>query len=390
MSIRYIYKDFKSIINKLKFIDSWFWCRYTLNPYNGCEFACTYCDSRSHKYHLHPNFDQDIFVKTNVGTMLDNRSTRARTLLPDVVAIGGTCDAYQSAEAQFGNTRACLEVLLKHHYPVSFSTKSPLILRDIDLLSQIATDAWCAVGVTITTLDSERASFLEPDAPDPENRLQIISTIKEKAPHIHTGINLMPIVPFLADSPDNLESIVRVAKNNGADYILAGVGMTMRDKQAEWFLRKISDRYPELVDRFTVLYGASYSPETGYTGNYGPQLSYAKKINQQMITLSQKYHIDLRVKRYIPNDFRKLNYMISENLLNEAYMAQIQGTASNSIFWAGQNIQNLPESIANVAARSELQTIRNVGPAIEKRIIDFLNHHKNHHNASKTIDHYSE
>ena len=109
-----------------------------------------------------------------------------------------------------------------------------------------------------------------------------------------------------------------------------------------------------------------------------------------MITLSQKYHIDLRVKRYIPNDFRKLNYMISEDLLNEAYMAQIQGTASNSFFWAGQNIQNLPESIANVAARSELQTIRNVGPAIEKRIIDFLNHHKNHHNASKTIDHYSE
>ncbi|MBT4511735.1 MAG: radical SAM protein [Chloroflexi bacterium] len=375
MSVSYVYKDFKSIINKLKLIDSWFWCRYTLNPYNGCEFACTYCDSRSHKYHLHPSFDQDIFVKTNVGVMLDNRITRARTLLPDVVAIGGTCDAYQPAEAEFGNTRKCLEVLLKHHYPVCFSTKSPLILRDLDLLSRISEDTWCAVGVTVTTLNEEMASFLEPNAPDPTSRLQIIRTIKEKAPQIHAGINLMPIVPFLGDSADNLESIVREAKNNGADYILAGGGMTMRDKQAEWFLGRINEKYPRMVERFAELYGATYDPDTGYSGNYGPRWSYAKKINRQVIELCEKYQIDLRVKRYIPDDFRKLNYMISEMLLNEAYLAQIQDKPWNSAVWAGQNIQSLSESIADVAARGELQNIRNVGPAIEKRMIDFLNEH---------------
>ena len=111
--IKYVPRDFKSILNKYKFIDSWFWCRYSINPYNGCEFACTYCDSRSHKYHLQPEFDQLIYVKNDVGTMLDDRLRRARTLLPDVVAMSGTCDAYQPAEASYQNTRQCLGAI--HH-----------------------------------------------------------------------------------------------------------------------------------------------------------------------------------------------------------------------------------------------------------------------------------
>jgi len=108
---RYIPKDFKTILNKYRFVDSWFWCRYSINPYNGCEFACTYCDSRSHKYHLHSEFDHLVYIKSNIGAILENRLRRARTLLPDVVAIGGTCDAYQPAEETYKNTRQCLEVL---------------------------------------------------------------------------------------------------------------------------------------------------------------------------------------------------------------------------------------------------------------------------------------
>ncbi len=140
--VRYIPKDFKTILNKYKFIDSWFWCRYSINPYNGCQFACTYCDSRSHKYHLHSEFDHLIYIKSNIGAMLEDRLRQARTLLPDVVAIGGTCDAYQPAEEIYKNTQQCLEVLLKYRYPVIISTKSTLILRDLHLLSQIAQTAW--------------------------------------------------------------------------------------------------------------------------------------------------------------------------------------------------------------------------------------------------------
>jgi len=372
MTIRYIYKDFKTILNKYKFIDSWFWCRYSINPYNGCEFACIYCDSRSHKYHLQPEFDQLIYIKNDVGTMLDNRLGRARTLLPDVVAIGGTCDAYQPAEAKFQNTRRCLEVLLKHQYPVIFSTKSLLVLRNLDLLSRIAEETWCTVGVTITTQDEELARFLEPRAPNPNKRLEAIGEIKKQAPQIQVGVNFIPIVPYLGDSTENMESVVAGAKESGADFILFGGGMTMRDNQALWFLKRLSGKFPHLVEKFEELYQWKYTPDVGYAGRYEPLKSYAKKIHRKMLALCERYRISFRIKRYIPDDFRKLNYLVAESLLNESYLAQMQGKAWMSTFWAGQNINNLAESISGIAQRGELQTIRNVGPAIEERILSLL------------------
>lgn len=372
MSVRHAYKDFKSILNKMKFIDNWFWCRYTLNPYNGCEFACTYCDSRSHKYHLHPDFDQEIFVKANVGTMLDNRLRRARTLLPDVVAIGGTCDAYQPAEAEFENTRTCLEVLLKHHYPVSLSTKSNLVLRDLELLSKIANDTWCTVGITVTTVNKELASFLEPNAPPPHVRLETLLQIKTNAPNIQVGIHLMPIVPFLGDDERSLELVARDAKENGADFILFGAGMTVRDNQAMWYFKKLSKRFPEVIEKYEQLCQAKFDPDTGYVGRYSPSGSYAIRISKLMLALCEKYGIASRTKRFLPRDFRHWNYLIAEEFFSESYIAQMNGKAWTNLFWAGQNIQNLTESILDVAERGDLQAIRNVGPAMEERILRIL------------------
>lgn len=377
MTVTYSEKEFKTILNKMKYIDNWFWCRYTLNPYNGCEFACTYCDSRSHKYHLHTDFDQQIFVKTNAGSILDDRLRRARTLLPDVVAIGGTCDAYQPAEAHFENTRRCLEVLCSHHYPVCISTKSTLVVRDLDILSRIAEDTWCTVSVTVTTRDECMARFLEPGAPLPERRLEVIRTLKRHAPHIHAGVHLIPVIPFLCDGHENLESIVRGAKESGADFILFGGGMTLRDNQASWFFSKLGEEYPHLIERFKRLYQANYSEERGYTGRYEPLGSYLTKINRLVFALCEKYHIASRNRRFIPDDFRHCNYLVAERLLYDAYVAQIQGAPWTNIFWAGQHIQNLTESIASIAARGELQTIRNIGPVLEQRIVAMLEQNKN-------------
>lgn len=170
-----------------------------MNPYNGCELSCTYCDSRSHRYHLHPEFDQIIYVKNDMGPMLDLRLSRTRTLLLDVVAIGGSGDAYQPAEGRFQNTKQCLEVLLKHHYPVFISTKSDLVCRDADLLASIARDSWCMVAVTITTLVDDVADLMEPCASSPEDRLKAIGKIKRKRPEVQTGVNLIPVIPYLAD-----------------------------------------------------------------------------------------------------------------------------------------------------------------------------------------------
>ncbi len=370
--IRYVEKQFKTILNTYRFIDSWFWCRYSINPYNGCEFACNYCDSRSHKYHLHPEFDQIVYVKSNAGPMLDARLSRARTLLPDVVAIGGTCDAYQPAEEKHRNTRACLEVLLKHGYPVILSTKSTLAPRDLDLFAQIAETSWLTIAATITTFDEDLARFLEPRAAPPADRLVMIKELKAACPSIQVGVNFMPIVPFLCDAEANLREVTSRAKGAGADFILFAGGMTLRDKQAIWFFRRLKAEYPHLVVEYEKLYDATCPEEAGYTGRYAPAPGYVRAINRIMLDLCKEHGLAFRITRYLPDDFRRLNYKIAQKLLDEAYVRQALGKPWKDLFWAGQNINNLKESIAEISARGKLCTIRNVGPSIESTLLEML------------------
>jgi DNA repair photolyase len=317
------------------------------------------------------DFENTIIVKKNVKELLDTRLTRARKLLPDVVAISGANDAYQPAEKKYKNTRQCLEVLAKHKYPVGIGTKSKLVLRDLDLLEKIGRNNWCSVSVTITTTDPEIAKFLEPRAPTPQERFDVIRTIKEQTEHIQAGISFIPIVPYLCDSDENLEAMVKNIKGSGADFILFGSGVTMRDLQARWFLKHLKERYPELIAKYEELYGFNYNPAL-YEGKYTPKASYSKKINKKILDLCEKYDLPYRAKRFIPNDFRRMNYIIAEKLLNEAYRLQISGNAWSTKHWAGMNIQNLKESIISIANRNELQKIRNVNNEIEKFIKENL------------------
>ena len=363
----YIEKEYKTIINKMKFIDSWFWCRYTLNPYQGCEHDCIYCDARSHKYYLHPDFEESIYVKKNAPRMLDLRISRARTLLPDVVAMSGVSDPYQQAEERFENTRGCLEVLAKHKWPVHLGTKSTLVTRDLDILSKIAEESWAAVSFTITTTDQDIASFLEPRAMSVEERFSALSVVKEADKNIKAGLTFMPIVPFLEDSEENINAVVKRAKEAGADYLLFGPGMTMRDNQALWFMKKLEESYPELVPNYEQIYGFSYKKDV-YEGSYGPKKSYSKRVSRRVYKALERYDMPSRIKRFIPGDFRKKNYIIAEKLLNQAYGNQMLGKAWSNLHWAGMNIQNLKESILDVAERGELGKIRNVSGELEEYI----------------------
>jgi len=368
---RYIEKEYRSIINKMKFIDSWFWCRYTLNPYQGCEHDCIYCDARSHRYYLHPDFEETVYVKKNAAHMLDLRISRARTLLPDVVATGGVCDCYQPAEKEFRNTRQILKVLAKHRWPVHIGTKSPLVLRDLDILSRIACDTWATVSFTITTTDEEVGRFLEPQVVPAEERFRAIERIKEHDENIKAGLTFMPIVPFLEDHQENIESVIRRAKEAGADYVLFSPGMTMRDNQALWFMKRLSKDYPELVAKYEDIYRFGYS-KTDYTGSYTPKKSYMKRVGSRVLRTLERYAMPSRIKRFIPDDFRKMNYIIAGKLLEQAYQLQLAGRAWTNVHWAGMNIQNLKEAIEDVAARGELREIGNVDPEIEAFISDEL------------------
>jgi DNA repair photolyase len=357
--MKYIDKEFKTAINKLKYPDGWFWCRYTLNPYSGCEHACIYCDARSVRYYLQDvqDFENEVLIKINIDKKLDLKIKRARTMLPDVVAMGGVNDAYQPIELKAENTRKILQVLAKHKYPVSISTKSNLITRDIDLFEKIAKDTWCTIAFSITSIDEELARFLEPNSSTPEKRLEALKKIKQEAPNVQVGINFMPIIPYLCDNDKNLEAVVRKSSESGAEFILFG-GLTLRDSQEEFFLKKLrNSKYRDVIQPILDLYHGRTSFK-----------DYQFQLNSKLLSLCRKYNINIRAKRWIPKDYRKWNYKISELLLNKYYIDSLKGKPYKTMLWAGLNLNNLDKSILDVYKRGKLSTLDN----FNSKIIEFV------------------
>jgi DNA repair photolyase len=351
-----IYKEYKSALNKLKYPDSWFWVRYTINPYNGCAHTCIYCDARSQRYYLEQDFEHEIIVKENIDKKLEQTLKRSRTMLLDVIGPGGVTDGWQPIEKEVENTRKVLKVIAQYKYPIGISTKSSLIVRDIDILQKIAYDTWCTIAFTITTTNEELAEFLEPFSSSPSERLRTLKIIKEKIPNIQVGINLIPIIPFLEDNKDELEDIIKKSKKFGADFILFSPGLTLRDSQAEFFIKKLKgSKYNHMVKPLLELYKGQIHPPSEYT----------KKLHFILYSLCQNYEIAMREKRWIPNDFRKWNYKVSEFLLNKEYIDEIStGKGNDNIKWAGLNLNNLGESILDIYRRGDLNKLKNFNKSV--------------------------
>jgi len=357
--VKYKYREFKSVLNKLKYPDSWFWARYTLNTYSGCAHACIYCDARSQRYYLE-DFENEVIIKTNFDKKLDQRFKRARTLLPDIIAPGGVNDAYQPIEQKIEHSRKVLQVIAKHKFPINIATKSKLVVRDIDILKEIAKETWSTVGFSISTVNEELANLLEPNSSNPSERLKALHTIKIKAPEIQVGIYFMPIIPFLEDDDASLEDVIKQSKKAGAEFVLFAPGLTLRDAQAQFFIKKLKNsKYNYIVKPLLEL----------YKGLTNPPANYVRKLNSKLYNLCQEYKLAVRVKRWIPNDYRKWNYKIAELLLNKEYIDAITtGKSNNNMKWAGINLNNLDVSIIDVYKRDELSKLKN----FSKEIIEFV------------------
>ncbi len=360
--VRYEVKEFKGIVNKMKFIDSWFWCAYSVNPYNGCFHDCIYCDGRTRKYNMHADFEETIFVKKGAAEALDKKIRTSRTMLPDVVSTGGVCDAYQPAEAEFKVTRGILEVLLNHGFPVFLLTKSNLITRDLDVISAINERTWATVSFTVTTVDDDLAAILEPGASPPSKRFAALERVKREHPAIQTGVCAMPIIPYLEDADDRIEALVARTKDAGGDFLLFAPGVSMRDEQANYMLRKMQAAFP----REHELFVKNYMQDEAFKARY------TKEMNAKLLAACKKRGLAVRAKRFIPQDHRKHNYIIAERLLNKSYELQLAGGHWKGYFWTGQNVQMLKESIADVHARGDLRGIKGMTTAIAAEIAPWI------------------
>jgi DNA repair photolyase len=208
----------------------------SINPYQGCEHGCIYCYARpSHAYlGLSPglDFETKLFAKKNAAELLEAELLN-KHYVPKVIVLGANTDPYQPIEREYRITRSILAVLERYNHPVSITTKSGLVARDIDILERMASKNLARVFVSVTSLQSEVSRTLEPRASAPARRLATIRRLSEAG--VPTGVLIAPVIPAITDV--ELEEIVSGAAEAGATsaaYILLRLPREVAELFSEW------------------------------------------------------------------------------------------------------------------------------------------------------------
>jgi DNA repair photolyase len=242
----------KAILSGYTKDNQWFGTNYNMNIYRGCSHGCIYCDSRSDCYRVE-NFDV-VTAKADALAIIEKelRSKRKK----GVVGTGAMSDPYNPCEKEYELTRGALKLINRYGFGIAIATKSDLITRDTDLLTQIVQHSPVLAKVTITTADDALCAQLEPGAPNASARFAAIR--KLSAEGIFTGILMMPILPFIEDNVINIQQIIERAHASGARFIYPAFGVTLRQNQRIWFLNKLGEAFPVEKQQYLDTYGNAY------------------------------------------------------------------------------------------------------------------------------------
>ena len=271
----------KTFISTVNGKDEWFGLRYNFNIYRGCIHQCIYCDSRSECYQIE-NFE-DLLVKTNAPDLARKELSHKR--VKGLIGTGSMSDPYNPAEKEFLIMREVLKVIQAFRFPIHILTKSDLVLRDQDIIKEISR-VKAYVSFTVTAYDDELSKKIEPFAPVSSRRIAAMKQLAENG--INTGILLMPTLPYITDSEDNIKNIMQLAVDNGASYVIASFGVTMRDRQREYYYKKLEKTFPGLKEKYVNKYGSKYSCRSeNYT-----------RLNQIYNEYSLRYNLKKRVESY--------------------------------------------------------------------------------------------
>ncbi len=250
----------KSALNRVR-IPSMPGLRWTLNPYRACQHACVYCFARGNHEYLGYNsgsdFDRRVVVKTNVASVL-RRELKRPGWRRESVTIGTACDPYQQAELKYGLTRAALQAFRDHANPCSLITKSAGITRDVALLRELSDVAECSVLFSIATLREDVWRHIEPETAKPKQRLEAMRKLADAG--IRCGVMLAPIIPSLTDDKENLEAVMKAARDHGAAFVGDNV-LYLKPGTKEWFMPFLRETYPHLLPRYERMYRGIYAPK---------------------------------------------------------------------------------------------------------------------------------
>lgn len=260
--------------------------KYDLNIYRGCSHDCKYCYAKkSHKYLGSDNFEGEIFVKTNVAESLD-RQLSSKSWNGDLINLGGVCDSYQPTEKKYGLMRDVLKVLIKHRNPIIISTKSDLILRDIDLIDELASHTYVNIISCMTSTKAKISTKVEPGASLPNARFKVLKEFgKTRA---NTGLHLFPILPFLADDESTLETLVRCASEADVSYMMAAT-LYLTGGIKKRYLGFIEREFPEYYKPYLDLYPKG-----------GAKKDYKTRIHGFLGKMREKYSVNNAYSKSLP------------------------------------------------------------------------------------------
>lgn len=353
----------KSILRKHKRIDSWFVSHYSLNFYRGCTHNCTYCDGRAENYYVQGDFGKDISVKTNAIEILRKELTPTKRKKPlkrsFMLPGGGVGDSYEPLEKKFQLTRQALELFYEYEFPVHILTKSSLVLRDLDLIKKINNQNRAIVSFSFSSVDEKISRIVEPGVTSPVERLKTISRFKDEG--ISCGMFLMPVIPFITDTPEMIEKTIYEAKKAGVDFIIFS-GMTLKEgRQKEYFMKSLSENFPSLTMEYENIY-----KENKWGGTTS---EYYETINYTFDTFAKKYQMPKRIPAYLFNNILNENDLVTVILEQIDYLLKLKGYKSN-YGSAAYSIRNASQSLSEI--RQELSQIQGVGPTIRKIIWEIL------------------
>jgi len=370
-AVTYVPYQPKRILNVHRHVDGgWLWTKYSAHPYVGCQEACVYCYWRDEKYnmlardpaakHLPDPFSQYIKIKTNAAELLRKELAKVPR---DVIAVGD----YQPAEGRYHLSRKMLKVCEELSFPTLVLEKSPLVLRDLDVISRINERSWACVMFSIVRDNSSGyGEIFEPYAPRIEGRFRAMKKLADAG--VLTGTALMPILPYVCDDDANLEAVVKKTAENGGRFVLAG-GLTMSGAQAAYLLEALKRHDPELVEKYKRLYRDAYSPVDA---------RYVAVIGLKVRDLCAEYGILDRMPRYVPDGPLAANKHIAEEIFNRCYQMELDSAPSYKV-WAyrraGWTVDELDRDILALYRRKGvkgLQTLPNIGPSLAAFIAESL------------------
>ena len=288
---QYLPDDSRTIISENDSPDLPF--RYSLNTYRGCQHGCSYCYARpTHEYlglNAGLDFETKIFFKPNASALFREWLNRDR-YVPGPIMVSGVTDCYQPGEREYRLTRACLEVALEARQPLSIVTKNALVLRDLDLLQEMARHQVVSVAVSVTTLDATLTRVLEPRSSTPEARLRAIRTLSEAG--VPTRAMLAPIIPGLTDHElPNLVAAVAEAGAESAGLILLRLPLTVRPVFLDW----MAQHAPEKRGKIEALIRSTRDGQLNQS-KFGQRFRgtgpIADQIQQTFRVFSKKYRLD--------------------------------------------------------------------------------------------------